>query len=44
MFMRMNLKNPKTLRKSLENLHPQMPELKFIKTLVFPRAVQKLQN
>ena len=35
----MSLKNPKTLRKYKENLHPQMPELQFRKTLIFPRAL-----
>ena len=40
----MNLKNLKTLRKCEENLQPQMPELQFLKTLIFPRAFQKLQK
>ena len=40
----MSLKNPKTLRKCQENLQPQMPELQILKTLIFPRAPQKLQN
>ena len=35
----MSLKNPKTLRKSKENLQPQMSELQFLKTLIFPRAL-----
>ena len=32
----MSLKNQKTLRKCLENLQPQMPQLQFLKTLIFP--------
>ena len=40
----MRLKKPKTLRKCQENLQPQMPMLNFLKTLIFPRALQKLQN
>ena len=43
-YKKMGLKNPKTLRKCLENPQPQMPELKFLKTLIFPRDLQKLQN
>ena len=35
----MSFKNPKTLRKYLENLQPQMPELQFLKTLIFPEAL-----
>ena len=35
----MNLKNPKNLRKCLENLQPQMPELQFLKSLIFSRAL-----
>ena len=34
----MSLKNPKTLRKCLENYQPQMPELKLLKML-FPRVL-----
>ena len=40
----MRLKNPKTLRKCSENLRPQMPGLQFLKTLIFARALSKLQN
>ena len=40
----MSLKNLKTLRKCQENLQPQMLKLQFLKTLIFPRAFQKLQN
>ena len=36
----MSLKIPKTLRKCQENLYPQMPELQFLKTLTFPRALK----
>ena len=36
-YQKMSLKNPKTLRKYEENLQPQMPELQFIKTLIFPK-------
>ena len=35
----MSLKNPKTLRKCKENLQPQMPELQFLKMLIFPSAL-----
>ena len=35
----MNLKNPKTSRKCLENLQPQMPGVRFSKTLIFPRTL-----
>ena len=40
----MSLKKPKTLKKCLKNLQPQMAKLNFLKTLIFPRALQKLQN
>ena len=40
----MILKNPKTLRKYEENIQPQKPKLKFLKTLIFPRTPQKIQN
>ena len=35
----MNLKNCKTLNKYSEHLQPQMPELQFLKTQVFTRAI-----
>ena len=35
----MNLKNPKTLRKSKENLQSQMPEQQLLKTLIFLGAL-----
>ena len=35
----MSLENLKTLRKCLENLQPQIPELQFLKTLIFARAL-----
>ena len=35
----MSLKNTKTLRKCQENLQPQIPELQFLKTLIFPGAL-----
>ena len=35
----MSLKNLKTLRKCSENLLPQMPELQFLETLIFPKAL-----
>ena len=38
-YKKMSLKNPKPLRKCYENLQPQMPELQFLKTLVFPRPL-----
>ena len=38
-YKKTRLKNPKTYRKCYENLQPQMPELKFLKTLIFPRAL-----
>ena len=34
----MTLKNSKTLRIREENLEPQIHELQFLKTLIFPRA------
>ena len=37
-YLKMSLKNPKTLRKCYENLQPQMPQ-QFLKTLVFPMAL-----
>ena len=40
----MSLKNPKTLRKFQENFQPQIPELQFLKTLIFARTLLKLQN
>ena len=38
----MSVKNPKILRKCLENLQPQMPELEVLKKLIFPLKVTKL--
>ena len=35
----MSLKNPKTLGKDSDNFQPQIPELQYLKTLVFPRAL-----
>ena len=35
----MSLKNPKTLKNFYENLQSQMPELQFLKTLIFPGAL-----
>ena len=35
----MSLKNPKTLRKCKENLQPQLSELQFLKTQIFPKAL-----
>ena len=35
----MSLKNPNILRKCLENLQPQMPELEVLKKLLFPRVL-----
>ena len=43
-YEEINLKNPKTLRKCKNFLRPQMPELRFLKTLIFPKALLKLQN
>ena len=43
-YKKMSLKKPKTLKKCLKNLQPQMAKLNFLKTLIFPRALQKLQN
>ena len=40
----MSLKNPKALRKCRENLQPQMPELQFLKTLIFPSALNDTQQ
>ena len=39
----MSLKTPSILRKFSEHLQPQMPELQFLKSLIFPRALWKLQ-
>ena len=38
-YPNMSLKKPKTLRKCSEILQPQMPELQFLKSLTFPRAL-----
>ena len=38
----MSLKTPKTLRKFKENLHPQISELQFLETHIFPRGLTKL--
>ena len=38
-YKKMSLKNPKTSSKCLENLQHQMPELEFLNTLIFPRAL-----
>ena len=35
----MSLKKPKILRKYQEKLQPQMPELQFLKMLIFPRPL-----
>ena len=37
MYKKISLKNSKTL-KCLKNLEPQMPDLQFLKKLIFPRA------
>ena len=39
-YKKMSLKNPKTLRKCLEYLQPQMSELQFLKALIFPELFQ----
>ena len=36
---KMSLKNPRNLRKGYENLQPRMPELQFVKTLIFRRTL-----
>ena len=38
-YKKMSPKNPKTLRKCSENLQPQMPEVQFLKTLIFTRTL-----
>ena len=38
-YKKMSLKNPKASRKCLENVQPHMPELEFLKTLIFPGTV-----
>ena len=38
-YNKMSLKNPKTLRKCKKNLQPQMSELQFLKTQIFPKAL-----
>ena len=43
-YRKMSLKSPKTLRKCEENLQPQMPELQFLRALIFSRTLWKLQN
>ena len=40
----MSVRNPKPLRKCIENLQPQKPELQFLKMLIFARALYQLQN
>ena len=35
----MRLKNPKNLKKMLGKFPPEIPELQFLKTLIFPRAL-----
>ena len=32
------------LKKIQENLQPRIPKLQFLKTLIFPGALHKLQN
>ena len=39
----MSLKNRKILRKRQEKLQPQIPELQLLKTLIFPRALSKIE-
>ena len=39
----MSLKNPKIVRKFEENLQPQMPELQFLKTLIFPELFKSFK-
>ena len=39
-----SLKSMKTLRKCLDNLQSEMPDLQFLKTLIFTRAVLKSEN
>ena len=43
-YKKMDLKDLKTLRKFLKNLQPQIPELQFLKTLIFRRAFYMLHN
>ena len=38
-YKKMSLKNPKTLRKCLENLQPQTPQMQFSETLIFPKTL-----
>ena len=35
---------PRNLKKMLRKLKPQMPKLKFLKTLIFPSTLQRFQN
>ena len=37
-FMENEPQRPKTLRKYFKNLQTEIPELQFIKMLIFPRA------
>ena len=43
-YKKMSLKNPKTLKKMLRKSPAEMPELQFLKTLIFPSALSKLKN
>ena len=38
-YQKMSLQNYKTLRICFKNLQPQMLELQFLRTLIFPRAL-----
>ena len=42
-YKKMSLKNPKTFRKCQENVRPQIPELEFLKTLIFTRVLKVTQ-
>ena len=36
----MSLKNPKNFKKMLKNIQPEISELHFLKTLIFPIALK----
>ena len=38
-YEKLSLKNSEILGKCSENAQPQMPELQFLKTKIFPRAL-----
>ena len=43
-YKKMSIKNSKTLENVKKNFQAQMPELQFLKMLIFHRALFKSQN